>query len=54
MQEMDSTTEESAEIAHEQITCALQGVESAYGWPYVLSEGVSVTYHAVIDEEDNA
>lgn len=33
MEDMDGTPEESAEIAFEQVSSAMEGKESVYGWP---------------------
>lgn len=33
MEDMDGTPEQSAEIAFEQVSSAMEGKESNYGWP---------------------
>ena len=44
MHDMDGTLEQSAEIAHEQITCALQRKRCEYGLPNIQPNEVVCAY----------
>lgn len=44
MRDMDGTLEQSAEIAHEQITYALWGGKCQYGLPDITPENIKSLY----------
>ena len=51
MHDMDGTLEQSAEIAHEQITCALQREGCEYGLPDIHPKDVVSAYSTVAEYE---